>query len=88
MGTSFNNEWVLAVAHSRCRQRAALGGGVAPVSDPAANDEQELPDSPLPAESREARTANGSGGDPESGFALGFAARSARLHPRWIDRDT
>jgi len=88
MGTSFNNQWILAHARSRYRQRAALGGGVAPANDPAATEEQESPDSQLPGEPREPRAASAGGGDPESDFALGFAARSARMHPRWIDRDT
>src|SRR5262249_39631853 len=82
-----NNQWILAHPRSRCRQRAALGGGIAPANDPAANEEQESPDSQLPPEPCEPPAASGGGGDSESGFALGFAGRSARMHPRWIDRD-
>ncbi|HYX74462.1 MAG TPA: hypothetical protein VE819_07245 [Steroidobacteraceae bacterium] len=85
MGTSFNNQWVLARARSRQRERAAAGGGVAPATGPAPTEGQESLDALPLAEPREPR-AKRHAGPPGSGLA--FPLGQVRKHPRWIDRDT
>jgi len=81
VGTSFNNQWVLARARSRHRERAATSAGVAPATDPASKEEQGSCDSRPPAEPREPRAKR-------HAASPAFAPGHVRKHPRWIDRDT
>ncbi|MGN6451963.1 MAG: hypothetical protein ACTHL7_02685 [Steroidobacteraceae bacterium] len=80
MGTSFNNQWVLARARSRHRERAAASAGVGSAG-PASQEQQGACDSSPPAELREPRAKRHAG--PPA-----FTVRHVRKNPRWIDRDT
>jgi len=81
MGTSFNNQWVLARARSRHRERAVASAGVAPATRPASPEEQRACESCPPTEPREPRVKRHAG---TPAFTPGYV----RKNPRWIDRDT
>ncbi len=92
MGTSFNNQWVLARARSRGGERAAAESAVTSAGGtPAdeAHEEQTAPsDRHHPSARRPAQEASTAGtGRGGAGFGPALAYRNARKHPRWIDRD-
>ncbi len=94
MGTSFNNQWVLARARSRRRERAAGAGALSSAGDTGAPAGHERRDAlaadrhHAPERQRAQEASTGAAGHRSPGFGPALAWRHARKHPRWIDRDT
>ena len=91
MSTPFNNQWVLGRLRARWRKRDHAAGSGTPGEPPASLP--ELPHEPLPEQQPPASKSHAKHAPRNPAHTIrerprAASSRTARKHPRWIDRDT